>query len=120
VPPEELGDALMGQEAASLRVAPEAGPGVRLNAFSAPEAGSPLVIHVVNYDAPLGVEPGPLPEHENVALSVPLPEGAQVTGVTAFDPDGEPQDLAFQVGGERVHVTLPRLRIYAVVRIELG
>lgn len=120
VPPEELGDALMGQEAASLRVAPEAGPGVRLNAFIAPEAGSPLVVHVVNYDAPLGVEPGPLPEHENVALSVPLPEGAQVTGVTAFDPDGEPQDLAFQVGGERVHVTLPRLRIYAVVRIELG
>ena len=50
---------------------------------------------------------------------MPLP-GRPGPGVTAFDPDGEPQDLAFQVGGERVHVTLPRLRIYAVVRIELG
>lgn len=120
VPPEDLIAVLSGAEAADLGIAPEAGPGVRVNAFIDPDAGSPLVVHVLNYDAPLGVEPGPLPEHENVALSVPLPEGAEVTGVTAFSPDGDAQDLAFQVGGGRVHLTLPRLRIYSVLRIEIA
>jgi len=120
VPPEDLSAALTGEDAPSLGIAPEAGPGVRVNAFIDPEAGSPLIVHVLNFDTPLGVEPEPLLEHENVALSVPLPEGAQVTGVTAFDPDGEPRDVAFQVGGGRVHLALPRLHIYSVLRIELA
>lgn len=119
VPPEAL-MATLSPEAPDLSIATAAGPGVRVNAFINPDAGTPLIVHVLNFDTPLGAEPEPVPGHDNVALSVPLPEGAEVTGVTVFDPDAEPEAVGFRVADGRLQVTLPSLRIYAVLRVELG
>ncbi|NLO05924.1 MAG: hypothetical protein GX131_08875 [candidate division WS1 bacterium] len=119
MPLEGLGELLSG-EGEALSIAPDASLGVRFNAFINPDADSPLVLHVVNYDTPLGAEPEPLVPHRNIALSVPLPEGAEVTGVRAFSPDADPQDLPFQVGADGLHVTLPELRVYTMLRVDFG
>ncbi len=115
----ETEDATRAARAAS--VAPEAGPGVRLNAFIDPEAGSPLILHVLNYDTPLGADPEPVADRTNLQLRVPLPEGAQVTSVTAFSPDrDEPLSLGYDLEDGVAVVLLPSLHIYEVLRIELG
>lgn len=105
----------------NLDIAPGAGAGLRVNAFINPDVGSPLIVHLVNYDTPLGVAPEPIEDKENLQLSIPLPENVQVTAVTAFDPDAnEPQALAYQIRDGRAEILVPSLHIYKVLRIELG
>ncbi|MGC9319350.1 MAG: hypothetical protein ACP5KN_15060 [Armatimonadota bacterium] len=100
-------------------VAPGAGPGLRVNAFAAPD-GARLVLHVLNYDVELGGEPAPVEVRENIELRVPLPDGADVASVVAFSPDhAEPASLGYQVEDGRALITLPSLRIYEVLEVGL-
>ncbi len=110
--------ALLRGDGRELDVAAGAGEGVRLNSFIAPDE-SRITLHVLNYDAPLGSEPPELVAKENLALSVPLPDGAAVTAVVAYSPDWPTQDLPYQVADGRLQVTLPALRIYSVLQIGL-
>ncbi len=111
---------LLSRPTVELDVAPEASPGVRVNAFIEPD-GSAIVLHLLNYDTPLGVEPEPLVDKTNLELSVPLPQGAEVASVTAFDPDpAEPAALSYDTQDGRAAILIPSLHIYKVLRIELG
>ncbi len=119
VPLDEVAQ-LLERSADVVDIAPEAGPGVRVNTFIEPDAGSRLTLHLVNYDTPLGVEPEPLVDKTNLVLSLPLPAGASVTGVTAFDPDADdPKALAHNTRDGRVQIMVPSLHIYEVLRIDL-
>jgi len=87
-----------------------------------------LVLHLVNYHVPgtelhndihtateKQVEPVPV---EEVGVSLPLPEAMKVRKVFLADPwNPEPEPLAFQIRGGRVHFTVPRVTIYRAVRI---
>ncbi|MEA3400271.1 MAG: hypothetical protein U9R79_03400 [Armatimonadota bacterium] len=103
-----------------LSIAPGTGPGLRVNAFAAPD-GSRLVLHVLNYDVELGGEPAPVQAKQNIDLHLPLPQGTEVASVIAFSPDRqEPASLGHRVEDGRALITLPSLRIYEVLQIELG
>ncbi len=122
MPLDDLIPLLQG-DGRELSVAPDSGPGVRLNAFIDPD-GSRMTLHVLDYDTPLGSEPEKLVDKENVSLSVPLPEGTQVASVIALSPaaeaGAEAREVPWQVGGGRLQITLPTLHIYSVLRIEFG
>ncbi|MGD9496049.1 MAG: hypothetical protein AB7Y46_07050 [Armatimonadota bacterium] len=120
IPLDEVAE-LLTRGAGELDIAPKAGPGVRANAFIKPDAGSPLMLHLVNYDTPLGAEPEPMEDKTDLELSVPLPEGAVARTVTAFDPSAdEPETLAHRTRDGRAQIMVPSLHIYKVLRIELG
>ncbi len=111
---------LLSRRAGELDIAPDAGPGVRVNAFIDPD-GDAMVLHLLNYDTPLGAEPEPLEDKTNLELSVPLPQGAAVVAATAFAPDADgPEALAHDTRDGRAHIMVPSLHIYKVLRIELG
>ncbi|MFW5866914.1 MAG: hypothetical protein ACOCX2_03795 [Armatimonadota bacterium] len=118
LPLDTLVDALQGEDG-GLSAAPEVGAGIRVNAFAAPD-GSRVVLHVLNYDTPLGAEPQTPSPKENLPLSIPLPAGAEVTSVQALSPDAEALRLDWEIDGGRAILTLPRLHVYSVVRIDLG
>ncbi|MFO8080643.1 MAG: hypothetical protein R6V07_10075 [Armatimonadota bacterium] len=117
LPLEGLVEHLEG-DGAEMTAAPAAGPGIRVNAFVAPD-GSRMSVHVLNYDTPLGSEPEPLVARGDVGLSIPLPAGAEVSSVRSISPDGEPQDLRWETEGGRVLTTIPALRVYAMVLVEM-
>ncbi len=117
LPLEGLLEAIGGPEA-GLSTAPEAGPGVRVNAFVDPD-GSRMTLHVLNYDTPLGTDPEGVPDNEHLALSVSLPDGAEVAGVRALSPDAGSQEVAWTVEEGRLEMTLPRLHIYALLQVEM-
>jgi len=88
---------------------------VRVNAFRSPKR---LVLHVVNYNVPLGLN-APQPEPlTDLSFSVPLPAGWREVRVTAYEPGPtEGERLSAKVEGDRVQFTLPSLRVYRVVEI---
>ena len=95
---------------------------VKVNAFcDAPGRPKKLVLHVVNYSVPLGVEAAPPEEVDGIRVRLPLPAGAKVTAVTAYSPDRD-AGVLLRVGDEggAKEVALPRLRIYEVVEVELA
>jgi hypothetical protein len=88
------------------------------SAPSGAENGS-LVLHLVNYDAPGPTTPdGRVVPVENVAVSVPVPDGMTVTSVVTADAwHPVPDSVEFIVEAGRVTFTLPRVDAYRVVRI---
>lgn len=106
--------------APELSLAPGAGPGLRVSAFIDPDARSSLVVHLLDFDAPLGVDPPPYAPKSNLELRVPLPEGASVISVTAFAPGAEPESIGHTVVNGRLRLVLPTLDTYRVLRVELG
>ncbi|MBD3293518.1 MAG: hypothetical protein GF393_11380 [Armatimonadia bacterium] len=111
--------ALIRGNGPALNCASDAGPGVRLNAFAAPD-GSRMTLHVLNYDTPLGADPAKLVPKEDLAVSVPLPEGAEVASVRALSPDAAAREVPWRVGDGRLEITLPTLEVYSLLRIEFG
>ena len=92
---------------------------VRFNAFVHPDEGF-VMLHVLNYDVPLGVDEETVEGKSNLALSIPLPEGAKATAVTAYDADQEQaQTLPVQTANGRAHFTVPDLHIYKAIKIEV-
>jgi hypothetical protein len=86
-----------------------------------------LVLHLVNYDREPGAREdnrgGPPDERpqavENIAVSLPLPQGIAPTAVTLLAPDrDQPLKLDFQVNQGRITFTVPRLLVYGIAVID--
>ena len=107
----------LGADAAVMDGGSEA---VRFNAFIHPDEGF-LMLHVLNYDVPLGIPADPVEDKSNLILSVPLPEGATATSAEAYDPDkAQPEALDVQMADGRAELTLPDLHIYKAIKIEVA
>jgi len=90
---------------------------VKVNAFANPDQ---IVVHVVNYNVPLGENARPPVIVKDLALSIPLPKGRQPTRIDVYDPEeDEAHALDYRVTGGRAWIALPPLRIYKVIRIAL-
>ncbi len=110
----------LGPDASVLSCpAKDLAPHVKVNAFCAPGDGSGrIVVHVVNYNVPLGVDAPPPTPVGGIELRLPWPKGRRVTGATAYAPDeAEPVKLTPRIEGDRLICRLPRLRIYRVVEL---
>jgi len=106
----------LGEDVAVMAGGSEA---VRFNAFVHLDEGF-LMLHVLNYDVPLGVDEEPVADKSNLTLSIPLPEGAKATSAQAYDPDqAQPETLAVRTADGRAELTLPDLRIYKAVKIQV-
>ncbi len=93
----------------------------RANAFIRPEGDAEIIVHLLNYDTPLGALPDTIDVKEDLTITLPLPEGAQATGVTAWSPDREgAMDIPVRMDGGAAVFTVPSLRIYEMIRVELG
>jgi hypothetical protein len=98
---------------------------LRLNAWMRPGDGGSLVLHVVNYNVPLGTDQGgqvqPL---EQVQVRVPLPSGTHVQEIMLYSPETDifsDSEVEFDVIGDSlISFTIPRMRIYTVAEIALS
>jgi hypothetical protein len=81
--------------------------------------GGALVVHVVNYDVPIHDKgkSGPPVDVEGLTLGLPLPAGWRATSVETIEPGQETGAAPFVQEGGRITVTVPRLSIYKVLRI---
>lgn len=93
---------------------------LRFNAFRTLPEKRMLTLHCVNYNVPI-LERGrsglPIPT-EPATVRLPLPPGWEVEAVELFNPP-EPQarGLDYQVDGDNVVLTLPRVSVYSVVKV---
>ena len=88
---------------------------VKLNAFA---AQGRIVIHVVNYNVPLGIEPEDVVEIEGFELDVPLGPNTRCTKATCYSPiESRATELLVRNVAGRARLTLPTLRIYRVVEL---
>ena len=101
---------------------PVLGAHAKVNAFRPVDAADArLVVHVVNYNVPLGAQAGPPIELDGVALDVPLREGERTTAAKGYAPDeAEPAALPVSMHAGWARVLLPRLTIYRVVELTLA
>jgi hypothetical protein len=113
--------AAIGANAAVLACGDEQGAAhVKVNAFRTLR-GSPerIVVHLVNYNVPLGVNAvDPIPI-DDIELNLPLPPGAHAKSATTHAPDEPDVQLPLESTDCRACLRLPRLGIYRVVEIEL-
>ena len=90
---------------------------VKVNAFSNADQ---IVIHVVNYNVPLGENAKPPVVVKGLILSIRIPDGRMVAQVNAYDPEQQGSaSVAYTGSGNRVRIELPPLQIYKVVQIVL-
>ena len=112
-----LSDAL-GRPAGMLIDPP---PGLGVNAYAKPTCSRPseIILHLVNYNVPLGrnSKDPPMPV-EDVVARVPLPPDWRATSLDAFSPD-ENEGLAtrFEQDGPTAIVQIPKLHLYQAIRI---
>ena len=98
------------------------GPHVKVNAFRTlgNEPGR-LVVHVVNYNVPLGVNAKPPTTIDGIELSVPLPKGTRASSARVFAPDAaEAVPVAVATREGKARLGLPTLHIYRVVELTLA
>lgn len=119
---EQLLNAL-GPHAGVLRDASDRAPaGVGVNAFVKPSRARPtdLVLHLVNYNVPLGrgsTSP-PMPV-QNLTARVPLPADWRVTAVDAASHiEGEDLRVEWRQERDEVVINVPKLHLYQAVRIQ--
>jgi len=99
----------------------DAGPLVRMAAYTDdPAEPTELLVHLVNYDVRLGFDHDEVGSVEDLALSVPLPEGTTATAAVLRAPGAEDLDLDVSSAGGTARLTVPRLDIYAYVRLSLS
>lgn len=90
---------------------------VRLAVYRSPEQ-SRVVLHIVNYLTPLGVDAPPVEEVRDLAVELPLPPGRRLKGFRVLGPDlPSPSDAKVTEGGNGITVRIPLMRIYAVAEI---
>lgn len=112
----------IGRSAISLtNAAGEVPAGVGVNAYLNPAQGSGgrIMVHLVNYNVPLGSErddpPRPL---EKLVASVPLPPNWRVTSVEGFSPYSEENlDVTFEQDEGTARLRIPKLHLYQAIRI---
>ena len=96
-------------------------PHVKVNAFRS-LSGAPgrLVVHLVNYNVPLGVDaPAPTPVSK-IDLDLPLPKGTRAVSAKIFAPD-EDESVSLNVNctDGRVRVRISELKIYRVLELQM-
>jgi len=84
---------------------------VRINAFRRPGTQQ-FVVHLVNYNVPLGVKAREPEPQGPLDVVLRLPEAGRLWKVRAYDPQGQTIELPAKVDGKTVRFTLPELRIY--------
>ena len=136
--PRGAGDLLTLLEAQGARLLPvttaEGLEGLRANVWQKQTAGGQIsVAHFVNYNSPIPTKAefkgenfdlgGPPAQYaprilESVPVRLRVPR--KVASATAFDPDNpQPAPVSFHQNGDSVEFTLPPVRIYQIVRLEL-
>lgn len=89
---------------------------VRVNVFRDP--GRPrYVVHLVNYNVPLGVESREPEIQGPIELALRLPGITSAAHIRCYDPEGQPLELSADVKDGAVRCALPELRIYRVLSI---
>lgn len=117
---EEDFAAVLGQAGLKLScVADPTAAGVRLATYRSPD-GKRRVLHLVNYNVPLGTEPPPVETVADLRLDLPLPAGRKLGGFRGLSPDQpSPLDVEVTATAGSVRLRLPQLRLYAVVELRL-
>lgn len=93
--------------------------GIRLATYCSPDQRR-IVAHLVNYLTPLGVEPPPVEEADDLTVELPLSAGQRLTGYRVLSPDSSTPDAArVTTEGNTLKIRIPRLHIYAVVELSL-
>lgn len=88
---------------------------VKINAFAKDQR---IVVHVVNYNVPLGVDPLPPTEMKDIEVEIPLRSGMRCSKAVGYAPDDpEPVQLAVRNLSGKALLTLPALRVYQVVEL---
>ncbi|MGB2820404.1 MAG: hypothetical protein WBF17_05450, partial [Phycisphaerae bacterium] len=93
-------------------------PHVKVNAFRGPGR---VILHVVNYNVPLGVRAPKPAAVDGIELSVPLPEGTRAVSARIHAPD-EPKPTSLSVRNEkgRARLRIGAIGIYRVVELRLS
>ena len=97
-------------------------PRVKINAFHTPgESAGRIVVHVVNYNVPLGVDaPEPTPV-DGIELDMPLPKGTRTRSIAIYAPEeAAPASLPVNGTNGRTHIRIPELQIYRVIEMRLA
>lgn len=97
------------------------GAQVKVNAFQE-DADTPrrLILHLVNYNVPLGVEPVPPVPVEGLELAIPLPEACQTVSARAYSPARvQAEELTVRHDKRLATIAVPSLRIYEVIEVLL-
>lgn len=89
---------------------------VRVNAFRQP-GRSRYVVHLVNYNVPLGVEAREPDVPRGIEVTLRLPGITVAPKVRCHDPQGQAADLPSEVKEGKVRFTVPDVRIYKVLEI---
>ncbi len=98
------------------------GAQVKVNAFqSIAEVPPRIVLHLVNYNVPLGVDAPPPAAVDGIELLVPVPKGMRAVSARALAPDRD-GDTALAINGAEsgARIAVPGLRIYQVVELKIG
>ncbi len=91
---------------------------VKINAFA---GDGRIIVHVVNYNVPLGVDARPPIEMEDFELEIPLTQGMRCSQAVAYAPDDpQPVELELRNLAGKAVLTLPPLRVYQVVELTVG
>jgi hypothetical protein len=88
---------------------------VRINAFRQPGQDR-YIVHMLNYNVPLGVDPPELKPAGPIGVSLPVSDAARMK-LRCYDPWGETADLPVAADGNSIRFTLPQLRVYKIVEI---
>ncbi|MFA7174750.1 MAG: hypothetical protein WC340_15335 [Kiritimatiellia bacterium] len=117
---EEAFAAFLGESGVKLTRADKSSTeSIRLSTYRSPDR-SRVVVHLVNYLVPLGAAPLPVEEVQELTVDLPLPQGQRLTGFRVLSPDhSEPVKAVLKAEDNRIKIRIPRLRIYAVVELEL-
>jgi len=112
--------AALGQTASVLACADALlGAQVKANAFqSIAEVPPRIVLHLVNYNVPLGVDAPPPTAIDEIELLVPLPKGMRTASARAFAPDRDGGTTLRMENVENcARIAVPGLQIYQVVEL---
>ena len=89
---------------------------MRINAFRQPGT-SRYVLHLLNYNVPLGVEARAAETIAPINLVLRLPGPPTKARVACHDPEAETVEFQAKSEANTLRFTLPALRIYKVVEI---
>ncbi len=78
-----------------------------------------LTVHAVNYDVDIGTINDRVGAHEDLRLTIPLPDGTRATSATLHAPGADDLALPITAQADAIQVTLPRFDIYAFVEVDL-
>jgi len=79
-----------------------------------------VVLHLVDYNVPLGVKAAPAKAIADVNVSLPLPAGAHVSRVVLSRPSEADATLAANATAGAAKFAVPSMRIYAACLVELA